>query len=272
MLKDIDALPQLMGSEIGFFLGVPREDEKVELEGTIDGSNKNFDFPPSHYPIFPKSCLTMAPVPSDITVWTKKDTTYTEVEVASIDTIVDPETGFEVYGRAVLQTAPTSEGTDSVWGICVERLEPYYAQNIKTSINQDKQTTGRIRSKTKHTTYGAIEMTIEQENIVAGDLDVIRKLLFEPYVVSGIEAGYEAYKYRETPLELYGYIPIYGTTPSRLDSPQEEYEREIGRFYFQQCRVVPKELPGAKEGDMMSFNLEISIDTLPILLVPEEES
>ncbi|KYC53871.1 MAG: hypothetical protein AMQ22_00070 [Candidatus Methanofastidiosum methylothiophilum] len=254
-VKNIDAIKPMNSVDMGFVCGIPMLEE-VQLTGTIDGTNDTFTFPAANYPIYPKNSLSITPQPGDVTIRTKKGTTYTVVNVTSIELVTDPATGFQVFGAVKLTTPPTSEGADGVYGKCVTELEPYIAQDIKTGIKMDSNTTGRIRSKMKNTVWGAMEVTVEQENLL-GDLEPIKQILMQPYSGSGtVETGYQAHEFPNTPKDLYGYIPI------------ENGDTVVGRFYFKSCQAVPKDLPGVKEGDNISFNLQISVAESPILLTP----
>lgn len=259
--NDLDVMMgYVLGSDShGLVFGVEHPD-KVQLTGTINGTNDTFQFPATHYPIYPKSGLSIIPQPTDVTVWAKKGEVYTEVTVASIELITDPDTGDEVYGAVKLQTPPTSETADSIHAICWEEFEPYVAQDIGSDLKQDTGSVGRIRSKTKVKTFKSIEGSLSQQLIIA-DMDPLVKLLYKPYTGSGtVQAGYEAWEMRETPQILKCYIP---------------YEREdeiVGRFYMDQVRVMPKNLPTAKEGDDLKMDLDIALDTLPRLIRPEAEA
>ncbi len=259
-VKNTELVLALQGKNTGLLVGIPPEDETsasaATLTGSINGTNKDFIFP-MEYIIFPKSCVSIAPQPGDITIWLKKGTNFVVAEVASISKAPNTLTGRQEYIKVTLETAPSTETADSIVGLCVRQLEPYIQQNVKVEPKQDSSEYGQLRSENKHTTYGAISNTISQDALL-GDLDILIDFFFEEY--NGIQTvpdDVEVYQQTSEPKIIYACIPI------------EKGDEITGFMFFPQVRAVCKTLIDAKEGDNIGYSLELAVDQLPLIVRPK---
>lgn len=254
----------LDGSNMLLVLGIPQEDTFVQLTGIIDGTNKVFQFPKTHYPIYPKNGRTIAPLPADVIIVTRKGTTDTTVTVASVKTITDTNTGFTVYGAVELAAAPTSEGADGVYGKCVTEADVYVQQSLKPKEDQNKDKIGRMGSKKKYTKHGGIETTLDVETILS-DMAMILLGNYEKYTgTETVETGYSLYEHRDNPKLLYGYIPIYSG-----DEEDDPIDREVmGRIILESVTKDPT-LPEGKEGDNMTATFTLNIGDKPKILLKD---
>jgi len=266
VVVDIDQMANstLDGSNMLLVLGVPQEDTFVQLTGTIDGTNKVFQFPLTHYPIYPKNGRTIAPLPADVVIVTRKGTTDTVVAVTSVETITDPDTDYTVYGAVELTTAPTTEGADGVYGKCVTEADVYVQQSLKPKEDQNKDKIGRMGSKKKYTKYQGIETTLDVEAILS-DMAMIILGNYEEYTgTETVETGYTLYEHRDNPKLLYGYIPIYSG-----DEEDDPIDREVmGRIILESVTKDPT-LPEGKEGDNITASFTLNIGDKPKILLKD---
>ena len=170
----------------------------------------------------------------------------------SVDTITDTDTGDTIYGAVTLHTAPEAATADSVHVTVVEQIEPFIAQSVEPSIDQDTTETARIYSGSTMTAYGAQTTTIKCEIIVAENtMEMIRKLSFRPMVsgddgFSDIAAGYTGYMLKSQPDNIYAYTPIVLN------------DAIIGRYYFDGVKLPPQ-LPAISAGEQAKLTLELSV-------------
>lgn len=254
MLKDTNLITALTSKDVKMIVGIPHTRSK--LTGTINKSNTKFTVDTDYYPIYPERGVSVAVEAADVTCETLKDTTYTEVTVSSVDLVADEETDTNVYGQVTLAAAPDPAAVDTVHLTYVEELKPYIAQSLKIDIKQDSSSYGELGEDVKHTTYGAQEITVTEDMLI-GDMEPLRRLLFETYDGSETpETGYDVYQMIPESTDIYAYIPF------------EDADGEIGRLYLK-GRIVPKNLLDVKDGDNASFQLELAIDDSPLMVVPE---
>lgn len=257
MYEDISLETILMNDSVGFVLGKPHTMET--LTGTIDGTNKVFNFP--SYPLFPRSCLGILPQPQDVDVYGVKGTVNTKLTVQEISQILDQNTGDEVDGAATLATAPAAADATSIIGNYVEELEPFVAQDVTPTVKQTTKTVGRLRSTDQMYGYGTIDVQIKSNQVMGNDsIKQIQKLMYDPVTPDtglSVQTGYNAFEMVPKPKILYGYIPF------ELD------DEVLGRFYFKQCRLTPV-IPGGKANDNVTYALDMSVQKKPILILPQE--
>ncbi|BDZ68599.1 hypothetical protein [Methanobacterium ferruginis] len=261
---DIDSkvASTLDSSEMFLTLGVPQEDEFVQLTGTIDGTNKVFTFPATHYPIYPKNGRTIQPLPADVVIITRKDTTDLIVTVTEVQTITDPSTGFTVYGAVELTAAPTTEGADGVYGKCVTETDLYVQQSIKPKVDQDKGKIGRMGSKKKYTKHGGIDTTIDVE-VILSDMQAVLIGNYDEYSGSEtVEDGYTLYELKDNPTSLYGCIHMFDG-----DEEEDPIDREVlGRIVLESVTKDPA-LPEGKEGDDLTLSFTLNVGEKPKILL-----
>lgn len=238
----IDPLSEtiLTGENVGFFLGVPVQDETPT--GDVNGTNK--DFHVKNPPIYPRSSNDLKVKPEDVTV-------TVDGAAATVSSIIFDED--EGYAEGfTLQTAP--EANDEVKVSYVEELEPFIAQNIDPSIKQDTKEVSVLNRSSKITSYAGMTITLKSEQILSKNgLEQFEKLMFEEKESDTEKVVYEL---RDKPLNLYGYM-VYHVGGDAL-----------GRIYFENVKMTPS-IPGGKAGDELSFTLEMSIADVPKLVVPK---
>ena len=251
MYKDIDGETIMEADRFGLFIGIPYE--RVQLTGSINGSNKAFTIPEDYRPVYPKNSRSILPLAADVIVETLKGTTYTSVTVDSVDTITDTDTGDTIYGAVTVHTAPEAASADSIWITAVEELEPFVAQSVEPEASQDKTEVARIYSGNKMTSYGAIATTIKAEIIVTENtLRYLKKFAFRPMVsgddgYSDVPVGYKGYLMRTQPVDMYAYTPV-------LDGDDDI----LGRFYYENVKI-PAQFPQVKAGEQAKLTLELSV-------------
>lgn len=240
MKIDILAEDILTGENVGFFLGVPIENETPI--GEVDGTNK--DFKVKNPPIFPRGCNDLTVKPTDVTV-------TVDDEPATVSNILTNED--EGYAEGfTLQTAP---GTgDTVKVSYVEELEPFLAQDVNPDVKQDTKEISVLNQTAKITSYAGMTFTIKSEQILSkSGLKQFEKLMYEEKESDTEKIVYEL---RDKPLNLYGYM-VYHIGDDVL-----------GRFYFKNVKMTPS-VPGGKAGDQLSFTLEMTAADKPVLVVPK---
>lgn len=238
MIKNIEAITALQGRNVGLIVGVIREGV------TLSGSGTAWTIPKENLPIFPRSGVSFTPIASDITLY--ENGTLSDAVITDID----EETG-------KITTDGSLSGT--VTADFVEEFEPYLAQNVKVDVKQDTKVYGILHSDMKHTSYGAKEITISEDNLL-GDLDPLILICFEDYDGDfDVPADVEAFQMQSEPQIMYAYIPM------------EKGDEIVGRLYFPQVRAVLSSLLDVKEGDNAQFSLDITVDTDPILIRPLAE-
>lgn len=230
----------LTGENVGFFLGIPIENETPI--GNIDGTNK--DFKVANPPIFPRSCNDLTVKPADLTV-------TVDGEPATVNTILFNEN--EGYAEGfTLNTAP--ETGDEVKVSYVEELEPFLAQDVTPDVKQDTKEISVLNQTAKITSYAGMTFSIKSEQILSKNgIKQFEKLMYEEKESDTQKIVYEL---RDKPLNLYGYM-VYNIGDDVL-----------ARFYFQNVKMVPS-IPGGKAGDELSFTLEMTVADKPILVVPK---
>ncbi|MDY9922793.1 hypothetical protein [Methanobacterium sp.] len=260
-ISDIDAkaAATLDGSQMLLVIKKP-EPEKVQLIGTIDGTNKEFTFPTTHYPLAATTYKRVTPIATDIVVYTRKGTTDSVVAVTSIKKLTDPATGFTVYGIAELTAAPTTEGADSVWATCSVEHDVYVQQSIKPKVDQDTSKIGRMGSKKKYTKHGGIETSYDVDAILA-DLAVVILGNFDESDETGIEAGHTLYELRDTPLIMDGYVVIFSG-----DEETDPVDREVLGYIMLNDITKDPALPEGKENDDLTIPLKLNIGDKPRIL------
>jgi len=240
MWIDVLAEDILTGENVGFFLGVPVEDETPI--GEVDGTNK--DFKVKNPPIFPRGCNDLTVKPADVTVKVGN----TQATVSSI--LTNEEEGYAEGFR--LQSAPTTGSTVKV--SYVEELEPFLAQDVTPDIKQDTKEVSVLNRSSKITSYSGMTITLKSEQILTRNgLKQFQRLMYEEKESSTDKVVYEL---RDKPLNLYGYM-VYHVGDDVL-----------GRFYFKNVRLSP-DVPGGKAGDNLSFTLEMTVADKPVLVVPK---
>jgi hypothetical protein len=252
---NIDLQEALASDSIGFFIGVPRT--RVEMTGLINGTNKDFTIPITKGPIYPKNGLSITPQVADVVVETKKGETYTVVTVASISEVTDVGTNKAYYGKVSLEAAPTAEGADKVYISYAEEFEPFIAQGVEPSVDQEVKDISRIYSNNKLYGYGPISISLKSDQIMGEDsLKLIKEVLYEPYTGTGTpQTGYSATVLRKTPQPLYAYMPVRFANTI------------LGRIYFDQVKAKP-DLPSAKAGDSPTFTLDMTVQGECTLITP----
>lgn len=249
MYLDIDNEIALEADSIGLFMG--QEFNRVQMTGTINGTNTKFVLPAPYYPIYPKNSRSILPLTKDVVVETLKGSTYTVVAVTSVDLITDPDTLDEVYGGVTLTTAPTAEGADGVYCSAVEEFEPFIVGNVEPEDEQDVTEIPRIFSKNKITSYGAITSKIKADlTISQNSFQILQKFGWRPMVsgddgFSDLPAGYSGLMRRTQPENLYAYLAIV------VDGVI------IGRVYYQNVKV-PAKLPSVKADEQLTLSVEMS--------------
>jgi hypothetical protein len=256
-MVDIDRglLQALNSRNIKLYVGIPHT--QMQLTGTINDSNTDFTIPEEYRGVFCKGGVSITPQPHDVIAYTKKGSTYTEVEVSSINEVTHSTLDIDQYGEITLSSAPTTSGADSVHLTFAEELRPWIAQSIKMGIKQDSTSIGELGENVKVTSYGAQEITIDEDMILGDDLTYIHRLLFEEYDGSFTpESGYDVYTLIAEPQVCYIKVPL------------EQGSEFVGAYYFE-GKIVPTGLGEAKEGDNLSFSLQFSVNESPKLIVPE---
>jgi len=236
MIKDIEAITALQGRNVGLIIGA------IQTGVALTGSGTTWNIPTALLPVFPRSCVSLTPTPNDIDIY--------EDGILSTETVVsiDNETGEVVMSGSLSGTVTAG---------FVEAFEPYLAQNVKVDVKQDSKTYGILRSDMKHTSYGAKEITISEENLL-GDLDPLIKLCFEDYDgVEDVGADVEVYQMVSEPRIIYAYVPM------------ERGSTVVGRMYFPQVRAVMKSMVDVKEGDNAGFTIDVTVDKDPLLVRPK---
>lgn len=254
MLYKPSAKKALTSSKAKIVIGINRPREK--LTGTIDGTNKEFLVP--YGPIFPRSKLSIAPQPGDVTVYLKKGEDYIEAEVASIKTHRDPGTDIEYFGLIELTTAPSSEIADSVHAVYMEELTPYKVQSFNDDTSRDTTEVTEIGSELKQTTTGSKSKTLTIESLIA-DLLPTQKLGFEEYDGAGVvEEGYAAYDEKEGLTEILSYV-----------NAADEMGNFVGRFYYE-GRADIQTLFSLSTGDSPTTSIQVFIDEKVRMILTEE--
>lgn len=242
----IDPLAEdiLTGENIGFFLGVPREKETAV--GQVNGSNKDFLVP--NPPIYPRSGDDLVVKNDDVDVVISTTGGESPATVSSI--IFDDD---EDYAKGFTLSEAPSSGTVKV--TYVEELEPFIAQDVTPDVKQDTKEVSVLNRSSKITSYSGLTISLKSEQILSKNgLRQLQALMYEP-----AEAGsnnVEAYKLRDKPLNLYGYM-LYHVG-----------DEILGRIYLENVRIQP-DLPGGKAGDNLSFTLEMSVASTPVLIMPK---
>lgn len=240
MWIDVLAEDILTGENVGFFLGVPVEDETPV--GEVNGTNK--DFKVKNPPIFPRSCNDLTVKPADVTV-------KVDGEPATVSSIITNEDEGFAEGFT-LQTAP--DVGDTVKVSYVEELEPFLAQDVTPDVKQDTKEVSVLNRSSKITSYSGMTITLKSEQILTKNgLKQFQRLMYEEKESSTDKVVYEL---RDKPLNLYGYM-VYHVGDDVL-----------GRFYFKNVRLSP-DVPGGKAGDNLSFTLEMTVADKPVLVVPK---
>lgn len=240
MLVDILAESILTGSNIGFFVGIPRKGG--DAIGDVNGTNKRFTV--ANPPIFPVSC-------NDITV--KKDdiTVYVDGEAVPVSSIIEDEEGYPVGFE--LQSAP--EIGDKVTVDYYEQLEPFIATKIEPSLDQDTKEVNPINQDTKITAYGTIKTELKATVVMTENgLEQFKALMFYDDTPAGV-TDRKVYRMYQTPQNLYAY------TQFRM---QDEI---MARMYFENVRVKPS-IPGGEGGEQLEAELEMTVAGTPILVEP----
>jgi len=200
------------------------------LTGTVNGTNKVFTIDSDKLPIYDRECDGPPVDEKDITVYDDG----VEVDIDSIDL---------EKGEITLKNAPLAGSVMTV--DFYEEFEPYICQVVDVDAKYDETTYGRIRSAVKKKLYGAREVTISAE-LLTGDLSSI-SIFFDQSTGEMLSE----------PPEVEAYVVL------------EKGSTAVGRMYFKSCRVVPKKLVSAKEGDTVGTDLEFTVDENPILWNPE---
>ena len=256
-MVDVDrsAIELLNSRNIKLFIGVPHE--KATLTGTINGSNKDFVIDEDYAGIYCKRGTSIIPTKDDVVAYTKKGSTYTEAEVTAVGTVEHSTLDIEQYAKITLKTPPASADVDSVHLDYVEELRPWFAQSIKVGVKQDATTKGELGENVKRTSYGAQEITIDEDMILGDDLTWMTRLLHETYAGTyDVETGYDVYTMIAEPADIYVKMPL------------ERGSTFVGAWYFE-GKLVPTGLVDTKEGDDIGFSLQFAIDESPKLILPE---
>lgn len=231
--NDLDAIVALQSKNVGLVVGL--EQENITLTGT----GTNWSIPEEYLPIFPRTCVSLTAIASDITV--------TDSGVEKKVTSIDADGNVELESTA---TAPVAT--------FIQEFEPYLAQNVKVDVSQDSTSVGRIRSDVKKKIYGAKEITISQDQLI-GDMETLIQLAFDDYVNEDIDIpdNVDVFELSSEPKELYAYVIL------------EKSGVAQGKMYFPQARCTLTTLIDVSEGDTPQSSMEISIDKAPMIVRPK---
>ena len=263
-INNIDdlAAATLDGSQMLLVLKVPVT-ERVQLTGTIDGTNTVFTFPATHYPLGATTYKRITPLPADVTVETLKTATYTEVTVASIGTVTDPETGFVVNGNVTLSAAPQAASVDSVWATCTVEHDVYVQQSVKPKLDQDVRDIERMGSRSVYQSFGKIKTSYDVEVILA-DLEAIFLGNFDTPDQTGVQSGFTLYELMDKPLLMDGYVPIF----SGDETPDPKDRVVMGYIMLEGVTKAPV-LPEGSANDDLTATLTLAVGEKPYILLKD---
>lgn len=259
---DTKAAETMDGSQMLIVFKVPMT-SRVQLTGTINGTNTVFEFPATHRPLGATTHKRITPIPADVTVETLKTATYTEVTVASIGTVTEADTGYVVNGKVTLSAAPTAEGADSVWAICTVERDVYVQQSIKPKIDQDTRDVERMGSRNVYTSFGKIKTTYDVDIILA-DLEAIFDGNFDVSAETGVESGYTLYELRDKPLSFDGYVPIFSG-----DETEDPKDRVVLGYIMLDSVTKAPVLPEGKANDDLTATLTLTVGEKPYILLKD---
>lgn len=239
MIKDIDSIIALQGRNVGFIVGKPH------FGVTLTGATDTWQIPEDMLPVFPRTCISLTPIASDITVY--EDGVATTATITDIDN--DPKS--DTFG------AVTFDGSLSgtITADFVEEFEPYLAQGIKCDVKQDTKTYGILHSDTKHTSFGAKEITLSEDNLL-GDMQPLIDIGFEDYDGTNADLvpnDIDVYQMVGDPVTLYAYLIL-------------EKGKITERMYFPQVRSVLKNMIDVKEEDNAKWSMDITVDKDPLIV------
>ena len=264
-INDIDKLAAatLDGSQMLLVLKVPVT-TRVQLTGTINGVNTVFTFPTTHYPLGTDSHKRVVPIPDDVTVETLKTATYTEVTVTSVDTLVDPDTGFTVYGKVTLTAAPEAAAANSVWATCVVEHDIYVQQAIKPKLDQDMKDIERMGSRSIYQSYGKIKTTYDVD-IILSDLEAIMLGNFQEQASqTGVQASHTLYELRDKPLLMDGYVPIFSG-----DETEDPKDRAVMGYIMLEGITKNPVLPEGSPNSELTATLTLNVGEKPYILMKD---
>lgn len=261
-LVNIDKEEILMQQNFQLLLGVPYS--RVQMVGTIDGTNKVFSLPSPYYPIYSQGEANLTPGISDILVelglTSGQTTTYTTAVASALESITDPATGESVMGGVTLATAPAVAAATSVVATGVEQMEPFLCQSFEPTIKQDNKAEGRLYSTQKLYGYGAIDIQLKSTMILTNHAvsQVVKKLFYQKYTGTGtVEPGYDASEFVPTPKPLYACMIIDDPNTGKI----------LGVHKFAQAMATPA-IPNIKDGNPGGFTLDLTVQANPVLLTP----
>lgn len=257
---DSKAAAILDGSQMIVVVKVPVT-ERVQLTGTINGTNTTFTFPSTHYPLGATTHKRITPVPADVTVETLKTATYTEVTVSSIGEVTDPDTGYVVNGSVTLSAAPTTEGADSVWATCTVEHDVYVQQSIKPSVDQDTRDIERMGSRNVYQSFGKIKTSYDVE-VKLADLEAIFLGNFDESAETGVQSGHTLYEMRDKPLVMDGYVPIFSG-----DETEDPADREVMGYIMLDSVTKAPVLPEGSANDDLTATLTLNVGEKPYILM-----
>lgn len=264
-IKNIDemAAATLDGSQMLLVLKVPVT-ERVQLTGTINGVNKEFTFPATHYPLGASTYKRITPTVDDVVVETLKGTTYTGVTATSIKTLVDPDTGFTVNGVVELTAAPEAAGADSVWATCTVEHDVYVQQSVKPKLDQDTRDIERMGSRSVYQSFGKIKTSYDVE-VILSDLEAIFLGNFDTPSQTGVQDGYTLYELMDKPLLMDGYVPIF--SGDETDDPKD---REVMGYIMLQGVTKAPVLPEGSANDDLTATLTLTVGEKPYILLKDQ--
>lgn len=240
MIVDILSERILSGSNVGFYVGIPRTNEEC-VKDTSDATGKTFLLP--NPPAFPAACNNITVDKDDISVKVGQS-------AGTISSLKTDEDGY-VTGF-VLSEAPGSG--DKVYASYYEQMEPFIATSFEPSVEQEKKDVNPINTDAKITSYGSISTELKAKVILTENgLEQFKALMFHP--ADSSPTGVKVYEMNSQPLNLYAYAQY------RLDTGL------IGRIYFKNVRVSPS-LPGGEGGEQLETEFEMTVAGTPILVEP----
>lgn len=260
-INDIDALAAdtMDGSQMIVVLK-KKETTKVQLTGLINGTNTVFTFPATHYPLASTTYKRVTPSTDDVTVWGLKGTEYTELTVASVGTLTDPDTGYVVYGNVTMSAAPEAAAVDTMWATCTVEHDVYVQQSIKPKLDQDTKDIERMGSRSIYQSFGKIKTSYDVEVILA-DLEAIYLGNFNEPDQTGVESGFTLYELMDKPILLDGYVPIYSG-----DETADPKDREVLAYIMLEDITKAPVLPEGKANDNLTATLTLNVGEKPYIL------
>ena len=232
---------------------------RIELEGIVNSTNKDFYLPEDYYPIYPGE-MRITPTIDDIVVETKSGSTYTGATVASLLTTTD-EYGNEVFAGVHLSTAPTTGVT--VYATGRAQFSPVVCQSIDMPAKQKQEAVEGVGTTDVIYGYGAITNSLKADIVTSKNtIKMSKRIFFDPDTVGdAVETGFDSNEMVRTPKLLDGFMSVTDPQDSSVI---------IGFYKFEQCMIAP-DTPGIKQGKAGTLKLDGTIAAKPRLLTPSVE-